>query len=142
MRSRIFFLFGLHGLVAVHAHDMHRSGGSYAVSAAGANIFDAVGVWAAAACWLACRVPCAFAARCAATLDAVHVDVIPSLLQNELTKGFRWFCYAPTDARVIADFQVAGFGNCLKFLIVVCAAPATILYTILHIVNMYALVEF
>lgn len=141
-RSRILILLWLHRFIAVHAQNVYYLGCPHAVTAAGANIFDAVGVWAAAACWLACRVPCAFAARCAATLDAVHVDVIPSLLQNELTKGFRWFCYAPTDARVIADFQVAGFGNCLKFLIVVCAAPATILYTILHIVNMYALVEF
>ena len=134
---------GLHGFVAVHAHYMHRFGGSYAVSTAGAEIFDAVAVRVAvAALWLACGVSCSFAARCVAAFDAVHVDVIPALRNNKLTKGFCRLGDAPADARVITNFEVAGFGGLFELFVVVCAAPAAILYTILHIVNMYALVEF
>ena len=91
---------------------------------------------------IACRIPCAFAARCVAALYAVHANVVPALLQNELTKSFRWFCYAPTDARVITDFQVTGFGCGFEFSVVILPAPAAILYAVLHIVDVYALVEF
>ena len=131
-----------HWLVAVHTQNVYRLGCPHAVTAAGAYIFDAVGVWAAATYWLACRVPCAFAARCVAALYAVHANVVPALLQNELTKSFRWFCYAPTDARVITDFQVTGFGCGFEFSVVILPAPAAILYAVLHIVDVYALVEF
>ena len=108
---------------------MYRLGCSHAVTAAGAYIFDAVVVWAAAAC-------------CVAALYAVHVNVVPTLFQNELTKGFRWLCYAPTDTRVITYFQVTGFGGSFEFLVVILPAPAAILYAVLHIVDVYALVEF
>ena len=128
-----------HWLVAVHTQNVYRLGCPHAVTAAGAYIFDAVGVWAAATYWLACRVPCAFAARCVAALYAVHANVVPALLQNELTKSFRWFCYAPTDARVITDFQVTGFGCGFEFSVVILPAPAAILYAVLHIVDVYAL---
>ena len=122
---------------------MHRFGGSYAVSAAGADIFDAVAVRVAvAACGLACGVSSRFAARCVAALDAVHADVIPALLNDKFAKGFCRLSDAPADARVVANFEVAGLGGLFEFFVVVRAAPAAILYTILHIVNMYALVEF
>lgn len=122
---------------------MHRFGGSYAVSAAGADIFDAVAVRVAvAACGLACGVSCPFAARCVAALDAVHIDVIPALLNDKLAKGFCRLGDAPTDTRVVTNFEVAGFGGLFELFVVVRAAPAAILYTVLHIVNMYALVKF
>lgn len=79
---------------------------------------------------------------CKENSHAVHANVVPALLQNELTKSFRWFCYAPTDARVITDFQVTGFGCGFEFSVVILPAPAAILYAVLHIVDVYALVEF
>ena len=132
---------GLHRLVAIHTQNMHRFGGSHAIAAAGADILDTVAV-RVAACWLAGCVARAFAARCVIALYAVHMNIVPALHQNELTKSFRWFCYAPTDARVITDFQVTGFGGGFEFSVVILPAPAAILYTMLHIVNVYALVEF
>ena len=141
-RSRILILLWLHRFIAVHAQNVYYLGCPHAVTAAGTYIFDTVGVWAAAACWLACRVPCTFAARCIAALYAVHANVVPALLQNELTKGFRWLCYAPSDARVITDFQVTGFGGGFEFFVVILPAPAAILYAALHIVDVYSLVEF
>lgn len=120
---------------------MHRLGGSHAVAAAGANVLDAVAV-RAAACWLAGCVACTFAARCVVALDAVHMNIVPALLQNEITEGLCRFGDAPADARVVTDFQVAGFGGFFEFFVVICAAPAAILYAALHIVNVYALMEF
>lgn len=131
-----------HHHVAVGAFYVDDLGCPYTVAAAGANIFNAVAVGVAGPCWLACRVPCTFAARCIAALYAVHANVVPALRQNELTKGFRWLCYAPTDARVITDFQVTGFGGGFEFFVVILPAPAAILYAALHIVDVYALVEF
>lgn len=120
---------------------MHRFSGSHAVAAAGANVLDAVAI-RAAACWLAGCVARTFAARCVAALDAVHMNIVPALFQNEITEGFCRFGDAPADARVVTDFQVAGFGGFLEFFVVIGAAPAAILYAALHIVNVYTLVEF
>ena len=130
-----------HRLVAIHTQNMHRFGGSHAVAAAGADILDTVAV-RVAACWLSGCVARAFAARCVIALYAVHMNIVPALFQNEITEGFCRFGDAPADARVVTDFQVTDFGGGFEFLIVVCAAPAAILYAVLHIVNVYALVEF
>lgn len=106
---------GLHRLVAIHTQNMHRFSGSYAVSAAGADIFDAVAVRGVAVA--ACGVSCPFAARCVAALDTVHIDVIPALLNDKFAKGFCRLGDTPTDARVVTDFQVAGFGGRFEFLL-------------------------
>lgn len=92
-----------------------------------------------AACWLAGCVARAFAARCVIALYAVHMNIVPALFQNEITEGFCRFCDAPSDARVIADFQVAGFGCRLEFLIMIRAAPAAILHAVLDVPKVYTL---
>ncbi len=120
---------------------MHRFGGSHAVAAAGADILDTVAV-RVAACWLSGCVARAFAARCVIALYAVHMNIVPALFQNEITEGFCRFGDAPADARVITDFQVTGFGCGFEFSVVILPAPAAILYAVLHIVDVYALVEF
>ena len=74
-RSRILLLLWLHRFIAIHAQNVYHLGCPHAVTAAGANILDAVRVRIVAACRLTCCVPCAFAA-----LDTVHVNIIPSLL--------------------------------------------------------------
>ena len=51
-----------------------------------------------AACGLACGVSSPFAARCVAALDAVHVDVIPALLNDKFAKGFCRLGDTPADA--------------------------------------------
>lgn len=130
-----------HRLVAIHTQNMHRFGGSHAIAAAGADILDTVAV-RVAACWLAGCVARAFAARCVIALYAVHMNIVPALFQNEITEGFCRFGDAPADARVVTDFQVAGFGSFSEFLVVIGATPAAILYAALHIVDVYALVEF
>ena len=113
---------------------MHRFGGSHAVPAAGADIFSAVTVRTViAACGLACGVSCPFAARCVVAFDTVHIDVIPTLFQNKIAEGFCRFCDAPADARIVADFQVAGLCRFLKFFVVIRAASAAILYAVLQV---------
>ena len=119
---------------------MHRFGGSHAIAAAGADILDTVAV-RVAACWLAGCVARAFAARCIIALYAVHTNIVPALFQNEITEGFCRFCDAPSDARVIADFQVAGFGCRLEFLIMIRAAPAAILHAVLDVPKVYTLMQ-
>ena len=101
-----------HWCIAVHAQDAYLFGGPHAVATAGADIFAGVArlSWwghsggAAAAC----------SARGACPLDAVHVDICPALLDDEITQRFGWLGHAPPDARVIADGQVAGDG-CMPF---------------------------
>ena len=71
--------------------------------------------------------------------DAVHTNIVPALFQNEITEGFCRVCDAPSDARVIADFQVAGFGCRLEFLIMIRSAPAAILHAVLDVPKVYTL---
>lgn len=72
---------------------------------------------------------------------AVHADVLPVLFQNELTQRVGRLGDAPSNARVVTDFQIAGLGGLLKFFVVVCAAPAAILYAVLKVPQVYTLVE-
>lgn len=73
--------------------------------------------------------------------NAVHADVLPVLFQNELTQRVGRLGDAPSNARVVTDFQIAGLGGLLKFFVVVCAAPAAILYAVLKVPQVYTLVE-
>lgn len=107
---------------------------------AGANILDAVAV-GVTSCRLARGVPCALATRGVEIFNAVHADVLPVLFQNELTQRVGRLGDAPSNARVVTDFQIAGLGGLLKFFVVVCAAPAAILYAVLKVPQVYTLVE-
>ena len=107
---------------------------------AGANILDAVAV-GVVPCRLVGVVTCTFAAWDVSAFDAVHIDIFPPLFQNELTQRVGRLGDAPSNARVVTDFQIAGLGGLLKFFVVVCAAPAAILYAVLKVPQVYTLVE-
>lgn len=77
---------------------------------AGANILDAVAV-GVTSCRLARGVPCALATRGVEIFNAVHADVLPVLFQNELTQRVGRLGDAPSNARVVTDFQIAGLGG-------------------------------
>lgn len=110
---------------------MNHLSRTHTVAAAGANIFDAVAVGIAGPCRLACGVSCASASRCVAVLHAVHLNVLPTLLQNELAQRVGRLRDAPPDARVVAYFQVTGFGSFLESLVMIRSAPTAILYAVL-----------
>lgn len=140
---RLALLLYNHLFAAVHAKDVHRFGRSDAVAAARADIFAVVAVSAGGCC--AC-----FAARCTSTaspprgeapFDAVHLDIGPALVQNELTKGIGWLGDAPPDARVITDVKITGGGCIAEFLVVVGPAAAAILYIVLHVPQMDAFMQ-
>lgn len=127
-----YFSFCNHHHVAVSTFYADDFGCPYTVATAGANILDAVAV-GVVPCRLVGVVTCTFAAWDVSAFDAVHIDIFPPLFQNEFAQCVSRFGDAPSDTRVIADFQVAGLGGLLKFFVVVCAAPATILYAVLDV---------
>ena len=116
--SRFSLLCGHHH-VAVGTFYAHNLCPSHAVVTAGANILDAVAV-GVTSCRLARGVPCALATRGVEIFNAVHADVLPVLFQNELTQRVGRLGDAPSNARVVTDFQIAGLGGLLKFFVVYC----------------------
>ena len=71
-----------------------------------------------------------------APFDAVHLYVLPALLQNELAKGVCRLGDAPPDARVITDVKITGRGCIAKFFVVIGPAAVGVLDALLHIPKM------
>lgn len=67
--------------------------------------------------------------------------VFPALLDDELHQHVRRFGNTPSDALVIADFQVPCLSCIPEGLVVVCPVPAAILDSILQMVEVYHLVQ-
>ncbi len=108
-----FLLFD-HFFLTVHAHDMYDFGCSYTVAAARANIFPCMSVfcWRRGSGWCCCSAACTGSARCTAPFDTVHRNIRPALFNDKIAKGLGWFCNAPTDFSIIADFQIP-CGGCV-----------------------------
>lgn len=133
----------LHHLpAAIHAHDADLFCRSYAVSTAGANIFAVVAVGCGSSfCFAACHITTTSPPRGEAPLNAVHLNISPALVQNELAKGVGRLGDAPPDSRVITDVQIAGSGRIAESFIMVSASAAAILYTVLHVPQVYAFMK-
>lgn len=138
------FLCLNHLLTAIHAQDADLFCCPHAVAAAGAYIFAvvAVSVGGGGGAWLAaCCVSAASTPRGEAPFDAVHLDIGPALVQNELTKGVCRLGDAPPDPFIIADVQIPGGGCIAESFIVVSAPAAGVLDALLHIPQMDTFVQ-
>lgn len=127
----------------IHAQNIHRFGGPDAVTATGADIFAVVAVSADGCCArLAARcVPATGTPRGEAPFNAVHLDIGPALVQDELTKSIGRLGDAPPNSRVITDVQITSGGSIAEFLVVVGAPSAGVLDALLHIPQMDTFVQ-
>ena len=95
------------------------------------------------AAWLAaCCVSAASTPRGEAPFDAVHLNIGPALVQNELTKGIGRLGDAPPDSFIITDLQITGGGSIAKLFVVVSAPAAGVLDALLHIPQMFSFAIF
>lgn len=103
--SSRFSLLLDHLPTTIYAQNIYRFGGPDAVAAAGADIFAVVAISAGGccACFAACCVPAASTPRGEAPFDAVHLDIGPALVQNELAKNIGRLGDAPPDSFIVAD---------------------------------------
>lgn len=139
---RLALLLYNHLFTTIHAKDVHRFCRSYAVPATGADILAVMAIGCGGgSCFAACCVPAASTPRGEAPFNAVHLDIGPALVQDELTKGIGWLGDAPPDSRVITDVKIPGRGRIAELLVVVGPAAAAILYTVLNVPEVHAFVQ-
>ena len=71
----------------------------------------------------------------------VHFDIAPALGDDEVDKGLCRLGDAPSNAGVIADFEVPRLCRIAEIFIVIAPAPAGIRNFVLKIVQMYSLMK-